>query len=333
MPEADVRISNASLGEQLADKDGRTVVKISYSKSADESDEEEDAEEEPSIASFVLCSLTGGKAENAQVNLILEAETAYKFELVGKNPVSLSGNYIDQINSDQPPLDGSDFDSDEDDAYDLRDVSSDVEMHPDDLDGVDSDASRFEEVEEGVEGATKPSKRTREVDDADKEPKAKTDKKNKKLKKENGEAVPVGKGELAEQEKKEKEEKKEKKEKKEKTAKTNQEVKELPGGLKYQDATIGTGPQAKKGDKLQMRYIGKLMNGKVFDKNVKGKPFTFHLGGGEVIKGWDQGLAGMRVGGERTLTCPPNLAYGKSGNPTIPGNSTLIFEVKLLAIN
>lgn len=133
-------------------------------------------------------------------------------------------------------------------------------------------------MEEGVDGAAKPGKRAREDD----EPKAKPGK-NKKLKKDGGEAVPTGKDVVAEKkDKKEKEDKKDEKEKedkkdkkgKEKSAQVDQEVKELPGGLKYQDATIGTGPRAKKGDKLQMRYIGKLTNGKVFDKNTKGKPVS-----------------------------------------------------------
>jgi FK506-binding nuclear protein len=82
-----------------------------------------------------------------------------------------------------------------------------------------------------------------------------------------------------------------------------------------------------------MRYIGKLTNGKVFDKNVTGSPFNFQLGSGSVIKGWDIGIAGMAVGGERRLIIPPALAYGAKGfPPEIPKNATLEFEVKLLFI-
>lgn len=81
-----------------------------------------------------------------------------------------------------------------------------------------------------------------------------------------------------------------------------------------------------------MRYIGKLQNGKVFDKNVSGKPFNFGLGRGEVIKGWDLGIAGMQIGGERRLTIPASLAYGSQSLPGIPKNSTLIFDVKLLTM-
>ncbi|KAK6540743.1 peptidylprolyl isomerase fpr4 [Orbilia ellipsospora] len=103
-------------------------------------------------------------------------------------------------------------------------------------------------------------------------------------------------------------------------------------GVKIEDHKLGTGPEAKKGQKVSMRYIGKLTDGKVFDSNKKGKPFTFALGKGDVIKGWDIGVAGMKVGGERKLVIPPTLAYGNKALPGIPKNSTLVFEVKLLEI-
>ncbi|EPS37545.1 hypothetical protein H072_8780 [Dactylellina haptotyla CBS 200.50] len=103
-------------------------------------------------------------------------------------------------------------------------------------------------------------------------------------------------------------------------------------GVKIEDHKVGTGPEAKKGSKVSMRYIGKLTDGKVFDSNKKGKPFTFALGKGDVIKGWDIGVAGMKVGGERKLVIPANLAYGNKALPGIPKNSTLVFEVKLLEI-
>ncbi|KAI7945536.1 hypothetical protein MJO29_011924 [Puccinia striiformis f. sp. tritici] len=106
-----------------------------------------------------------------------------------------------------------------------------------------------------------------------------------------------------------------------------------PSGLKIVDSKVGSGADAKAGQSVSMRYIGKLNNGKVFDSNTKGKPFNFKLGRGEVIKGWDEGIKGMKLGGERKLIVPANLAYGKSGAPPdIPPNSVLTFEVKLLAI-
>ncbi|KKZ64855.1 peptidylprolyl isomerase [[Emmonsia] crescens] len=108
-------------------------------------------------------------------------------------------------------------------------------------------------------------------------------------------------------------------------------VKEVQG-VKLDDKKLGTGRVAKKGDRVSMRYIGKLENGKVFDANKKGPPFSFKLGSGEVIKGWDIGIPGMAVGGERRVTIPPHHAYGKKALPGIPANSKLIFDVKLLDI-
>ncbi|ELU39280.1 FKBP-type peptidyl-prolyl cis-trans isomerase domain-containing protein [Rhizoctonia solani AG-1 IA] len=111
------------------------------------------------------------------------------------------------------------------------------------------------------------------------------------------------------------------------------EPKTLPGGVVIEDKTVGSGSVAKSGKKIGMRYIGRLKNGKVFDSNTKGKPFFFTLGKGEVIKGWDEGIQGMLVGGERVLTIPAAKGYGKRGAPPdIPPNSELIFEVKLVEV-
>ena len=104
-------------------------------------------------------------------------------------------------------------------------------------------------------------------------------------------------------------------------------------GVKLDDKKLGVGPAAKKGDRVDMRYIGKLeKDGKVFDSNKKGKPFSFKLGTNEVIKGWDIGVAGMSVGGERRISVPASMAYGNKSMPGIPANSPLVFDVKLLAI-
>ena len=104
-------------------------------------------------------------------------------------------------------------------------------------------------------------------------------------------------------------------------------------GVKLDDKKLGSGPAAKKGDRVDMRYIGKLeKDGKVFDSNKKGKPFSFKLGTNEVIKGWDIGVAGMTVGGERRISVPAALGYRDKAMPGIPPNSPLVFDVKLLAI-
>jgi peptidylprolyl isomerase len=104
-------------------------------------------------------------------------------------------------------------------------------------------------------------------------------------------------------------------------------------GLKYQDLKEGKGAAAKEGDLLTVRYTGWLTDGTKFDSNAdKEKPFTFRLGVGEVIQGWDEGVAGMKAGGKRKLTIPPELAYGKRASGKIPANSTLVFEVELIQI-
>ncbi|KAF1736492.1 FK506-binding protein 4 [Beauveria bassiana] len=103
-------------------------------------------------------------------------------------------------------------------------------------------------------------------------------------------------------------------------------------GVTVDDRKIGSGRVVKNGDSVGVRYIGKLQNGKQFDANKKGKPFTFKVGKGQVIKGWDVGVVGMSIGGERRLTIPANLAYGRQALPGIPANSTLTFDVKLLEI-
>jgi FKBP-type peptidyl-prolyl cis-trans isomerase FkpA len=105
-------------------------------------------------------------------------------------------------------------------------------------------------------------------------------------------------------------------------------------GLQYWDIKVGTGNEAKSGDKVKVHYTGWFTSGKKFDSSVDAQqPYSFTLGQGNVIKGWDEGVAGMKVGGKRRLRIPPELAYGEQGYKNIiPPNSTLIFDVQLLAV-
>jgi FKBP-type peptidyl-prolyl cis-trans isomerase len=102
---------------------------------------------------------------------------------------------------------------------------------------------------------------------------------------------------------------------------------------KIEDLVTGKGAEAVRGKSVQVHYTGWLVDGTKFDSSVGGSPFTFQLGAGEVIEGWDRGVAGMKVGGKRKLTLPPDLAYGSRGAPPeIPPGATLVFEVELLAV-
>jgi FKBP-type peptidyl-prolyl cis-trans isomerase len=121
------------------------------------------------------------------------------------------------------------------------------------------------------------------------------------------------------------------------TAATNQVI-EMPDGLKYTDTKTGDGATAAAGNKVSVHYTGWLFNngakGTKFDSSVdRGQPFQFTLGAHQVIRGWDEGVAGMKVGGKRTLIIPPELGYGARGSGgVIPANATLMFDVELLGV-
>jgi peptidylprolyl isomerase len=105
-------------------------------------------------------------------------------------------------------------------------------------------------------------------------------------------------------------------------------------GLKYTDEVVGSGDSPTKGKKVTVHYTGKLTNGKKFDSSVdRGQPFSFTIGVGQVIKGWDEGVMSMKVGGKRTLVIPAALGYGAQGaGGAIPPNAELVFDVELLGV-
>jgi FKBP-type peptidyl-prolyl cis-trans isomerase FkpA len=104
--------------------------------------------------------------------------------------------------------------------------------------------------------------------------------------------------------------------------------------LQSEDLVVGDGPEAQTGQQVTVHYTGTLTDGTKFDSSVdRNRPFEFLLGAGKVIEGWDEGVQGMKVGGKRKLTIPPDMAYGKRGfPPVIPPDSTLVFEIELLDV-
>lgn len=250
--------------------------------------------------------------------------------------------------------DVDDEDSEEDDEYDLSpdeldyDLGGDSDEESDELDDVENprvtEVDSEEEAPKLVETKKGKNKRAAEeaasLDDmiAEAGGDEKLSKKQlKKLKNNKGEAVAAeeakkeGKSDKKVQFAKNLEQGPTGSTEKAKAGKGTVGVKNV-GGVTIDDRTIGNGRTVKNGDTVGVRYIGKLQNGKQFDANKKGKPFSFKVGKNEVIKGWDIGVVGMAIGGERRLTIPANLAYGKSGVPGIPPNSQLTFDVKLLEI-
>jgi FK506-binding nuclear protein len=259
------------------------------------------------------------------------------FVVTGTHTVYLTGNYIMDDDED-------DYDSEEDeDDYDFSPDELDYAMgeeasddESDELDDVedprvtevDSEEEAPELVETGKKGKNKRAAEDESLDDLIAKDESKLSKKQqKKLKNNQGEAVAADDKKDA---------------KKVQFAKNLEQgptgsAKPAVGvkvvqGVTVDDRKIGTGRTAKSGDTVGVRYIGKLQNGKQFDANKKGKPFSFKLGKGQVIKGWDVGVNGMAIGGERRLTVPAHLAYGSKALPGIPANSQLTFDVKLLEI-
>ena len=108
----------------------------------------------------------------------------------------------------------------------------------------------------------------------------------------------------------------------------------LRSGLKYWDIVVGEGFEAVRGKRVRVHYSGYFMTGQKFDSSVeRGEPLEFRIGDGQVIRGWEEGVVGMKIGGKRKLRIPPDLAYGREGYPgAIPPNSTLTFDIELLAV-
>ncbi|KAL3278058.1 hypothetical protein HHI36_013403 [Cryptolaemus montrouzieri] len=217
--------------------------------------------------------------------------------------------------------------SDEEDDEELEDDDDDDEEE-------DEEDSKPDIVVNGL--GKKAKKERKELQESPKKGPQETPKKDKQGKdKPNLKQTPGPKAKQQENGRVEDQKSKEKKEKKNKDNQSQTPKKKtLPGGVVVEDLREGSGDAASNGKFVHVYYEGRLKsNNKVFDKTQNGPGFGFRLGKGEVIKGWDLGVSGMKVGGKRRITCPPHLAYGPKGSPpVIPPNSTLVFEVELKKI-
>ncbi|QUC18331.1 uncharacterized protein UV8b_02572 [Ustilaginoidea virens] len=306
----------------------------------DDEDEDEDdqSDEGADLENFVVCTLDTERNYQQPLDITVNHGEKVFFVVTGTHSVYLTGNYI---------MDDDDMDSEddeEDDGFDPREIdyamgedTSDDES--DDLDDVEN--PRVTEVDSDEEEApklveTKKGKNKRAAEEAEGldemiSKAADSKKQQKKLKNNKGEAV------AAEEAKKDKKVQFAKDLEQGPTGSSKQAGKPTTGvkvvqGVTVDDRTLGKGRTVKSGDTVGVRYIGKLANGQQFDANKKGKPFSFKVGKGQVIKGWDIGIVGMAIGGERRLTIPAHLGYGSRGMPGIPANSQLTFDVKLLEI-
>ncbi|PNS16149.1 FK506-binding protein 4 [Sphaceloma murrayae] len=355
----DMDVDDAPNGVNGKAKKGKGKATDVDQEDDDEDDEEDSDEEGFEPEEYVICTLDTDRNYQQPLDITIGEDEHVWFKVSGTHTIYLTGNYVEPAapTRDYDSEDEDDYDSDE---YDLTpdedELDEEDELSEDELD----DLPRVTEVdsEEEVPALVAPkkgkdakgkNKRPAEeeaatLDDMISEAQktngdAKLSKKQaKKLKNNEGKAV-----EAKEEPSSAKSDKKVSFAEKLEQGPTpspsaNKDKANATGPRVVQGVTIdvkkvGSGEEAKKGDRVGMRYIGKLKDGKMFDSNKKGKPFSFKLGIGEVIKGWDIGVAGIRVGGERRLTVPAHLAYGSQATPGIPPNSTLVFDIKCVELH
>lgn len=274
----------------------------------EEEDEEEDAEVEEEVAA---APAKNGKAakQDRIAKKVAQKVNAKEVQLEEGDEDDMDETFELPKGAKKAESDDDEDDSDEDDSDDEGLDESKADGEEDDSDDDDDDDEEDDDDDDDEED-----------DSEDEQPKAKVAKVEKKPAKQNG--VENGKASSKELKKEDKSAGQ-----KDEAGKTRT----LQGGLVVEDLKVGGGVEAKPGKKVAVYYEGRLKkNNKVFDSSSKGPGFKFALGRGEVIKGWDLGVAGMKVGGKRRLTVPHQLAYGTRGSPpVIPPNSTLVFDVEL----
>lgn len=350
----EVEVVNGKVNGSKDDIEVDEEVEEDDEENDDEEDDDEGSEDDneddldDDISEFVVCTLSPKHQFQQTLDLTITPDEEVYFVVTGSYPIHLTGNYIEH------PADESDEDEEEcgeyDDEYDLSPDEDEIihgidfnEEYDEDED-EDEDYGREESAEPGKIEEVKDEKDDESANDkqaskkrASPEEDTKKSKKAKKnaAKKEEKKSVQFSEeleqgptGSTLAKDKKEKKSVESEKSSKDKKYPT----KTLLGGVITEDRKLGSGPTAKSGNKVGIRYIGKLKNGKVFDKNTSGKPFNFKLGKGECIKGFDLGVTGMSVGGERRVIIPPKMGYGSQALPGIPANSELTFDIKLVSL-
>ncbi|KAK5580705.1 hypothetical protein RB653_000729 [Dictyostelium firmibasis] len=334
-PAFDLHITTACLSAVAKDT-GRNVIQVKYDGKT-----------------YSLCSLKLGGIEHSTLDTIFEEGKEIEFSVSGNNTICLTGYFVDSMFGEDE--EGNEEDDDEEEE---GEEDEDEEMEGEDEDDEEEDEEEEDEEDDEddeVEAALEQQileqalKRKAQIE-ADKNKQQKKPKQEEPVKQTTPvkqqtppakPATPVtakqttptkpATNAVAKQATPTKPVEAAAKPVAAEKKKPVSSIVTLPSGLQYEDIVVGSGPSPKSGKKVSVKYIGKLTNGKTFDSSLR-TPFSFRIGIREVIRGWDIGVASMKVGGKRRLTIPSDLAYGKSGAPpTIPPNATLIFDVELVS--
>ncbi|CAB37433.1 nucleophismin-like histone chaperone/CENP-A amino terminus domain (NTD) isomerase Ani1/Fkbp39 [Schizosaccharomyces pombe] len=337
--DASIHLTMASIdaGEK-SNKPTTLLVKVRPRIPVEDEDDEELDEQmqellEESQREFVLCTLKPGSLYQQPLNLTITPGDEVFFSASGDATIHLSGNFLVDEEDEEEEESDEDYDLSPTEEDLVETVSGDEESE-EESESEDNSASEEDELDSAP--AKKAQVKKKRTKDESEQEEAASPKKN-NTKKQKVEGTPVKEKKVAFAEKLEQgptgPAAKKEKQQASSNAPSSPKTRTLKGGVVVTDVKTGSGASATNGKKVEMRYIGKLENGKVFDKNTKGKPFAFILGRGEVIRGWDVGVAGMQEGGERKITIPAPMAYGNQSIPGIPKNSTLVFEVKLVRVH
>ncbi|RKP31086.1 hypothetical protein METBISCDRAFT_14819 [Metschnikowia bicuspidata] len=328
--ELDEEEEEGKIGKKVGKKDKKDEdenKKDDEDDDDEEDDEDSDLDDDDEIEEFVLCTLSPKVQFQQTLDLTISPDEEVYFVATGSYSVHLTGNYVEHPADEEDSEDDDECYSDEDDedAFNLTPDEDELVNRLEDVSDVEGIIEELVEKEANNKRAAEGSSESK------KNKKAKEEKKKVQFTEKLEQGPTPSKKEKKKAEKADRADKDESgktEDKKDKKFST----KTLLGGVVIEDRKVGSGASAKAGNKVGIRYIGKLKTGKVFDKNTSGNPFVFKLGMGECIKGFDLGVAGMAVGGERRVIIPAKMGYGSQSLPGIPANSELTFDIKLVSL-